>query len=84
MIFASHGTNSYRGVAVLISSRLDYNVSIRSDSDGHVVNILLDVSGMKRSTLQMSMRLRPTSRDQFSFPLSGAISIVYFNSIVYC
>ena len=43
-IFASHGTNLSRGVAVLISSRLDYNVrQIRSDSDGRIVNILLDV-----------------------------------------
>ena len=43
-IFASHGTNLSRGVTVLITSRLDYNVrQIRSDSDGRVVNILLDV-----------------------------------------
>ena len=36
-IFASHGSNLSRGVAVLISSRLDYNVrQIRSDSDGGV------------------------------------------------
>ena len=42
--FFAHGTNSSRDVAILITSRLDYYVrQIRSDSDGRVVNILVDV-----------------------------------------
>ena len=37
-------TNSARGVAVLISSRLEYNVKeTRSGNEGRVLNVLLDL-----------------------------------------
>ena len=40
----SNGTNTSRGVAVLISSRLDYNViQVSIDNDGRVLNIILDL-----------------------------------------
>ena len=42
--FFAHGTNSSRGVAILIASRLDYNEKqIRRDNDGRVLNMLLEI-----------------------------------------
>ena len=43
-LFFAHGTNSSRGVAILITSRLGYNKKlIRSDNEGRVLNMLLEV-----------------------------------------
>ena len=42
--FFSNGTNTSRGVAVLISSRLDYNmIRVVTDNDGRVLNVILDL-----------------------------------------
>ena len=42
--FFSHGTNSARGVAILITSRLGYNAKlIRSDTEFRVLNMLLEL-----------------------------------------
>ena len=42
--FFSNGTNTSRGVAVLISLRLDYNmIRVVTDNDGRVLNIILDL-----------------------------------------
>ena len=70
-IFASHGTNYLsRGVAVLISSRLDYNVrQIRSDSDGRVLDV-------EDETINLVNVYAPSSdfdsRDEFSFRIWSA------------
>ena len=42
--FLAHGTHSARDVAILITSRLGYNnKQIRSDNEGRVLNMLLEV-----------------------------------------
>ena len=42
--FFTHGTNSSRGVAILITSCLGYNKKqIRCDNEGRVLNMLLEV-----------------------------------------
>ena len=44
MPFFAHGTNSSQGVAILITSCLGYNKrQIRSDNDGRVLNMILEV-----------------------------------------
>jgi len=43
-VFFSNGTNNSRGVAILINSRLDYNViPVISDNEGRVLNVTLDL-----------------------------------------
>ena len=81
-IFASHGTNLSRGVAVLISSRLDYNVrQIRSDSDGRVVNILLDVEDETINLVNVYAPSSDFQRRIFFSDLEGFLSNVYANII---
>ena len=66
----------------LISSRLDYNVrQIRSDSDGRVVHILLDVED---ETINLVNAYAPSSvfqRRIFFSDLEGFLSNVYANII---
>ena len=67
---------------MLISSRLDYNVrQIRSDSDGRVVHILLDVED---ETINLVNAYAPSSvfqRRIFFSDLEGFLSNVYANII---
>ena len=43
-VFFTHGTNSARGVATLISSRLEYKVmQTRRDDEGRILNLLLNM-----------------------------------------
>ena len=45
-VLFNHGTNIARGVAILIHSRLDYNVTqTRGDNEGRVLNIVLELDG---------------------------------------
>ena len=79
-IFASHETNLSRGVAVLISSRLDYNVrQIRSNSDGRVVNILLDVEDEMINFVNVYAPSSDFQRRIFFSDLERFLSNVYAN-----
>ena len=81
-IFASHGTNLSRGVAVLISFRLDYNVrQIRRDSDGCVVNIFLDVEDEMINLVNVYAHSSDFQRRIFFSDLEGFLSNVYANVI---
>ena len=83
-IFASHETNLSRGVAVLISSRLDYNVrQIRSirNSDGRVVNILLDVEDEMINLVNVYAPSSDFQRRIFFSDLERFLSNVYANVI---
>ena len=81
-IFASHGTNSSRGVAVLISSRLDYNVrQVLSDSDGRVVNILLDIEDETINLVNVYAPSSDCQRRTFFSNLEGFLSNVHANII---
>lgn len=45
-VFINHGTNTARGVAILIHSWFDYNVAqTRRDNEGCILNILLNLEG---------------------------------------
>ena len=55
--FFAHGTNSSRGVAILIASRLDYNEKqIRRDNDGRVLNMLLEIDDRTLNLIKHSQR----------------------------
>ena len=42
--FFTHETNLVQGVAILFSSRLEYNaIQARRDNEGHILNILLNM-----------------------------------------
>ena len=62
--FFAHGTNSARGVAILITSRLGYNYKqIRSDNEGRVLNMLLEVDDHTLNLSNVYMR-RPSKDSQ--------------------
>ena len=63
-VFFAHGTNSARGVAILITSRLGYNYKqIRSDNEGRVLNMLLEVDDHTLNLINVYMRHQKTVSD---------------------
>ena len=79
-VFVSHGTNLARGVAVLISSRLEHNVrQTRSDSDGRILSILLDVDDQTINVVSVYAPRTDIQRRVFFKDLEGFLSSGYVN-----
>ena len=80
--FFSSGTNNSRGVAILISSRLDYNViRVSSDNDGRVLNIILDLEERTLNILNIYAPNTDNERRVFFSNLDDFISEEYDNVI---
>jgi exonuclease III len=80
--FFSNGTNNSRGVAVLISSRLDYDViRVRSDNEGRVMNITLDLEECTLNIVNIYAPNTDNERRIFFSNLDGFISEEYDNII---
>ena len=81
-IFVNHGSHSARGVAILISSRLEYNVrQTRSDNEGRVLNILLDVEEQTVNIVNVYAPLTDTQRRIFFSDLEHFLSSDYVNIV---
>ena len=66
-VFFNHGTNNARGVAILIHSRLECNVSqIRSDNEGRILNIVLELDDHTLNIVNIYMHLKRTAIDELS------------------
>ena len=73
--FFSHGTNSARGVAILITSRLGYNnKQIRSDNEGRVLNMLLEVDDRMLNLINVYAPSKHFQRRDFFLDLNIFLS----------
>ena len=80
--FFSNGTNNSRGVAVLISSRLDYDViRVRSDNEGRILNVLLDLDDHTLNIVNIYAPQTDTERQAFFSGLDDFISDDHKNII---
>ena len=81
-VFFTHGTNSARGVAVLINSRLECSVKgTRSDNEGRVLNVLLDLEDHTINIVNVCAPSSGTQRRIFFSNLEKFISSDYDNLI---
>ena len=65
--FFAHGTNSSRGVAIMIASRLDYNEKqIRRDNDGRVLNMLFEIDDRTLNLINVYAPSKDSQRRAFS------------------
>ena len=75
MHFFPHGTNSARGVAILITSRLGYkNKQIRSDNEGRVLNMLLEVDDHTLNLINVYAPSKDSQRRDFFLDLNRFLS----------
>ena len=66
--FSAHGTNSARGVAILITSHLGYNnKKIRSDNEGQILNMLLEVDNHTLNLINVYAPTKDYERVDFSW-----------------
>ena len=73
--FFAHGTNSARGVAILITSRLGYNnKQIRSDNEGRVLNMLLEVDDHTLNLINVYAPSKDSQRRDFFLDLNRFLS----------
>ena len=73
--FFAHGTNSARGVAILITSRLGYNYKqIRSDNEGRVLNMLLEVDDHTLNLINVYAPSKDSQRRDFFLGLNRFLS----------
>ena len=68
--FFNHGTNTARGVAILIHSRLYYTVKqTRSDNEGRILNIVLDLDDHILNITNIYVPQTDSARQTFFFGL---------------
>ena len=73
--FFAHGTNSSRGVAILIASRLDYNEKqIRRDNEGRVLNMLLEIDDRTLNLINVYSPSKDSQRRAFFSDLNRFLS----------
>ena len=78
----THGTNSARGVAILISSRLDHNIiQTRRDNEGRILNILLQMEEHAINIVNVYAPSTDTDRRIFFSDLGLFLSHDYYNVI---
>ena len=81
-VFFTHGTNSARGVAILFSSRLEYNViQTRRDNEGRILNILLNMEEHTMNIVNAYAPSSDTERRTFFSDLEKFLSRDYDNII---
>ena len=73
--FFNHGTNTARGVAILIHSRLDYTVKQkRSDNEGRILNIVLELDDHILNIINIYAPRTDSARQSFFSGLDEFIS----------
>ena len=81
-VFFSHGTNTARGVAILINPRLDYIVrQIKHDNDGRILNILLEMDDCTFNMVNIYAPQTDKMRQMFFVKLDDFISTEHENII---
>jgi exonuclease III len=81
-VIFNHDTNTARGVAILIYSRLDYTVrQIRSDNEGRILNMVLDLDGNILNIINIYAPQTDSDRRIFFSSLDGFISEEFDNII---
>ena len=81
-VIFNRGANNARGVAILIHSRLDYTVTqTRSDNEGRVLNILLNLDGHVLNIITIYAPQTGSTRQTFFSNLDKFISEVGDNVI---
>ena len=71
----AHGTNSSRGVAILIASHLDYNEKqIRRDNEGRVLNMLLEIDDRTLNLINVYSPSKDSQRRAFFSDLNRFLS----------
>ena len=73
-VFA-HGTNSFRGVAIVITSCLGFDKKqIRSDNEGRVLNVLLEVDDRTLNLINVYAPSKDSQRRGFFSDLNKFLS----------
>ena len=81
-VFFTHGTSSARGVAILFSSRLEYNViQTRRDNEGRILNMLLNMDEHTLNFVNVYAPSTDTERRIFFSDLEQFLSQDYANII---
>ena len=81
-VFFTHGTNSARAVAILFSSRLEYNViQTRRENEGRILNILLNMEEHTTNIVNAYALSSDTERRTFFSDLEQFLSRDYDNII---
>ena len=81
-VSCTHGTNSARGAAILISSRLDYKVKeTKRDNEGRVLNLVIEMDEQTINLVNVYAPNTDTERRTFFLNLEPFISKEYENII---
>ena len=81
-VFFNHGTNTARGVAILIHPRLEYAVGhTRSDNEGRILNIVLTLDDHTLNIINIYAPQTDTDRRAFFSSLDGFLSTDFDNII---
>ena len=81
-VSCTHGTNSARGAAILISSRIDYKVKeTKRDNEGRVLNLVIEMDEQTINLVNVYAPNTDTERRTFFLNLEPFISKEYENII---
>ncbi|EDO26431.1 predicted protein, partial [Nematostella vectensis] len=81
-IYFSNGTNSARGVAILLNPRLDYNLTqTKHDTTGRVINITIELEDQTLCITNIYAPRTDTERKQFYLNLDPYLATKNYNII---